>query len=125
MQALSKIIWNTPDTFHCGGKKDQNQDMLNRTGLTVTRHTDSQQKVLQVSSGLAFDAVLDIRAIDLPVGVKHCRRGDTCVATLLVGFTQRKIAYSSPAQSNALGRRSYQMLTFPQMLYTPVANNFN
>lgn len=44
----------------------------------VTKRTDSQQKVLQVPSGLAFDAVLDIGTIDLPVGVKHCRRGDTC-----------------------------------------------
>lgn len=46
------------------------------TCLTVIKRTDSQQKVLQVSSGLPFDAVLDIGAIDLPVGVKHCRRGD-------------------------------------------------
>lgn len=51
--------------------------MLNWTYLTVTKRTDSQQKVLQISSGLAFDAVLDIRAIELPVGVEHCKRGDT------------------------------------------------
>lgn len=51
--------------------------MLAWTCLAIIKRTDGQQKVLQVSSGLAFDAVLDIRAIDLPVGVKDCRRGDT------------------------------------------------
>lgn len=52
--------------------------MLNWTYLTVTKRTNSQQKVLQISSGLAFDAVLDVRAVELPVGVEHCKRGDTC-----------------------------------------------
>lgn len=45
--------------------------MLNWTYLTVAKRTDSQQKVLQISSCLAFDAVLDMRAIELPVGVEH------------------------------------------------------
>lgn len=42
----------------------------------ATKRTDSQQEVLQVSGGLAFDAVLNIGAVELPVGVEHCRGGD-------------------------------------------------
>lgn len=45
--------------------------------FNVSKRTDSQEQILQISSGLSFNAVLNIRGIDLLVEVKHCGRGDT------------------------------------------------
>lgn len=42
----------------------------------VTKHTDSQHEVLQISSGLSFDTILDIGTIYLLVGFKHCGKAN-------------------------------------------------
>lgn len=42
------------------------------TVTTTLSLTYSQQQVLQVATSFPFDAVLDITARELPVGVEHC-----------------------------------------------------